>query len=695
VLAHTNFFLSLLLHPGARYGFEGNETSGQVIYPIPQWDYDCSMGLNIINESLPLDPPAYNGTVMDPLMDMTRTETTICTLEDGRQPCDSQLCLVLSRIPNTTLYPVCCAWDVPLTMPSSDDIGEGDTSDIVAVFLTIRQGQEMMKSNLLGRQVVIESRGKAFNVSYLFMWVLGTLVVSGASWYAAGDYHRFGIKLAAYREKVSRALHNRNSRTPISPEPVAGHRHTNRSNNLHADQQHLSRSSRRHDPNFANNNSGQSAERDDQRRNTDPKPDVESAYGDYYDETNDTKSRKKKKSKKVANKQHPNHQKKRNVKDQEEVSLHSIPPRRNKKKDGEESRPVFSINFGRRDNDNVANGVDTNTRRAPSRAVNNNNTDIGDDPELPELPARESARMKAFEMNQWHVLIFIVTASLLLILLFFFQFYTIIFVIYGIGCAGAISYLVFNPFVTWFFPKFGDEVVEELNKKVICGLNGFDVMSQLAAYVWAAIWLWFGITKYLPETNAFFWLTMDVFGICFCILTASLLKLNSIKIATLLMVAIFIYDIFFVFITPFITGGDSIMLTVAGGGGGATGWEDYCYRYQDDRDCKGINFLPMLLMLPKVNDFANRAVILGLGDIILPGFLLAFCARHDEACRLVDANMTNTGVDVPHKWYQGFFFPMVVAYCIGLLIAFGAVLAMEQGQPGMSCPLCEALWWNL
>lgn len=649
----------------ARYNFEGNDTSGKVLYPIPKWDYDCLQGSNTINESIPLDPPAYNGSVLDPLMDMTKADTSICTLQEGRQTCESQLCLAISRIPNSTLYRVCCAWDVPLTMPKANDTKELDTDDIVALFLTIRQGQEITNNDLLGRQVLIKSRGQVFNITYLFMWGLGTVVVAGASWYAASDYRSFGIKLAAYKERINRNA-VRNTQEQNRPHQVIV-------------------SDDRVDVTSNETGSTVAKVKNHKRSSNDLAHDIERDDSHFCYESNDSSQKKQSrtKQKKTPDQHNTSHKRKGGTKDQEVISLHSIPPSRTQNQtdnSSAESRPVFVLNF-RRDTGDYS-GEDRNTRRSHQLAANNQPLDNADEAELPELPVRESGRMKAFEMNQWHVLIFIVTASLLLILLFFFQFYTVIFVIYGIGCAGAISYLVFNPFVTWFFPKFGDEVVEEMNKKVICGLNGFDVTSQLAAYVWAAIWIWFGITKYRPETNPFFWLSMDLFGICFCFVTMSILKLNSIKIATLLMVAIFLYDIFFVFITPFLTGGDSIMLTVAGGGG-ASGWEDYCYRYPDDRECRGITFLPMLLLLPKVNDFADRSVILGLGDIILPGFLMGFCARHDEACRLVDAHLPNSGVDGPRTWYQGFFFPMVIAYSIGLLIAFLAVLGMEQGQPAL------------
>ena len=44
--------------------------------------------------------------------------------------------------------------------------------------------------------------------------------------------------------------------------------------------------------------------------------------------------------------------------------------------------------------------------------------------------------------------------------------------------------------------------------------------------------------------------------------------------------------------------------------------EIFCYKYPDERSCKGIGFLPMLFMFPQVNDYANTSVILGLGDIV-------------------------------------------------------------------------------
>lgn len=66
----------------------------------------------------------------------------------------------------------------------------------------------------------------------------------------------------------------------------------------------------------------------------------------------------------------------------------------------------------------------------------------------------------------------------------------------------------------------------------------------------------------------------------------------------------------------------------------------------------------------------------------MPGFLLGFAARYDEAARIL-GNHANIDIYVPNKWYQGYFFPCCVAYAVGLLLANVAVVLMETGQPAL------------
>lgn len=135
---------------------------------------------------------------------------------------------------------------------------------------------------------------------------------------------------------------------------------------------------------------------------------------------------------------------------------------------------------------------------------------------------------------------------------------------------------------------------------------------------------------------------MDIFGACFCILALSMVKLSSIKIATMLLVAVFFYDIFFVFLTPLFMG-QSVMITVAKGGSTGVGGDDFCVKYPDDKDCTGIDFLPMLLAVPRINDYRGGMALLGLGDIVckwptfdtfsLPPFRLLISSATLSQCR--------------------------------------------------------------
>ena len=105
-----------------------------------------------------------------------------------------------------------------------------------------------------------------------------------------------------------------------------------------------------------------------------------------------------------------------------------------------------------------------------------------------------------------------------------------------------------------------------------------------------------------------------------------------------LLSGLFFYDIFWVFFTP-------VMVTVA----------------------KSFDAPIKLLFLKSVtSDGKPTFSMLGLGDIVLPGLLVAFAARCD-ACAL-----------------QRRYFPlMVCGYAVGLAMANVAVAYFAQGQPAL------------
>ena len=112
--------------------------------------------------------------------------------------------------------------------------------------------------------------------------------------------------------------------------------------------------------------------------------------------------------------------------------------------------------------------------------------------------------------------------------------------------------------------------------------------------------------------------------------------------------------------------------------------------------------------------------MLGLGDIILPGLLISFAARYDSAIALVrkcsqtssirsggnvaDSDETDLGGGgeatnessgsssrryhyhlgrVIKALFHGYFGPLMIAYAIGLMIAYIVVWTTKRGQPAL------------
>uniref|UniRef100_A0A8C9PRH8 Signal peptide peptidase-like 2A n=1 Tax=Spermophilus dauricus TaxID=99837 RepID=A0A8C9PRH8_SPEDA len=116
------------------------------------------------------------------------------------------------------------------------------------------------------------------------------------------------------------------------------------------------------------------------------------------------------------------------------------------------------------------------------------------------------------------------------------------------------------------------------------------------------------------------------------------------------------YDVFFVFITPFITkNGESIMVELAAGPFGNT------------------EKLPVVIKIPKLIYFSIMHVcllpvsLLGFGDIIVPGLLVAYCRRFD----------VQTGSS------SIYYISSIIAYAVGMILTFVVLTLMKRGQPAL------------
>jgi len=300
---------------------------------------------------------------------------------------------------------------------------------------------------------------------------------------------------------------------------------------------------------------------------------------------------------------------------------------------------------------------------------------------------------ETLELTESHALGFVFFSAAGLLTLFYLKIYSFVKVMYGFSCCNAMVTVIFGPLYSRIFRKFRvrDSVAFSTATCEIGVVTYTTLLAAITSYSLGAVWMYIAFTVHHPDSITFFWVMQDVMGACVCITFLSVIKLNSIKVATMLLIAAFFYDIFFVFITPYLTkGGKSIMIDVATGGGPPKADPAWCEKYPDEKDCQGGDLLPMLLTVPRLFDYAGGSSLLGLGDIVLPGLLLSFGARYDEAKRFIGAQRDGGGRaprgnhrEICPESKGGYFIPLIVAYAVGLLMANTAVYVMQMGQPAL------------
>ncbi|KAF2315299.1 hypothetical protein GH714_038757 [Hevea brasiliensis] len=142
-----------------------------------------------------------------------------------------------------------------------------------------------------------------------------------------------------------------------------------------------------------------------------------------------------------------------------------------------------------------------------------------------------------------------------------------------------------------------------------------------------------------------------IMGIALIITVLQIVHVPNLKVGTVLLSCAFLYDIFWVFVSK-LWFKESVMIVVARG------------------DKSGEDGIPMLLKIPRMFDPWGGYSIIGFGDIILPGLLVAFALRYDW---LTKKNLR-----------AGYFLWAMTAYGLGLLITYIALNMMDgHGQPAL------------
>ncbi len=151
-----------------------------------------------------------------------------------------------------------------------------------------------------------------------------------------------------------------------------------------------------------------------------------------------------------------------------------------------------------------------------------------------------------------------------------------------------------------------------------------------------------------------YWALNNVLGICFCMQGIERLSLGTYKIGAILLVGLFFYDIFWVF-------GTDVMVTVA-------------------KNLDGpIKLLFPRSLIPSEETGKIELSLLGLGDIVIPGFFLSLLLRFDAE----NAKMPTTKVDIYESFPKPYFYSALIAYFIGLGVTLFVMIYFQAAQPAL------------
>ncbi|WRX18923.1 PA domain - like 4 [Theobroma cacao] len=282
---------------------------------------------------------------------------------------------------------------------------------------------------------------------------------------------------------------------------------------------------------------------------------------------------------------------------------------------------------------------------------------------LDEIPdTRHVASGGIVDINTTSAVLFVVVASCFLVMLYKLMSYWFVEILVVLFCIGGVEGLqtCLVALLSRWFKHAGESYIK---------VPFFGALSYLTlavspfciafAVVWAVYrnvsFAWIGqdilitTTIYLDGYETYG--LVQIHGIALIITVLQIVHVPNLKVGTVLLSCAFLYDIFWVFVSKKLFH-ESVMIVVARG------------------DKSGEDGIPMLLKIPRMFDPWGGYSIIGFGDILLPGLLIAFSLRYDWL-----ANKTLRA---------GYFLWAMFAYGLGLLITYVALNLMDgHGQPAL------------
>ncbi|MFS8027068.1 putative aminopeptidase [Helianthus anomalus] len=258
----------------------------------------------------------------------------------------------------------------------------------------------------------------------------------------------------------------------------------------------------------------------------------------------------------------------------------------------------------------------------------------------------ESSRSSGVvDINTTSAVLFVVIASCFLIMLYKLMSYWFIEVLVVLFAIGGVEGLQTCLVALLSCFRCFDHAAQTFVKVPFLGAVSYLTLSVSPFCVtFAVVWA-------VYRRISFAWIGQDILGIALIVTVIQIIRVPNLKVGTVLLSCAFLYDIFWVFVSKWWFH-ESVMIMVARG------------------DKSGEDGIPMLLKIPRMFDPWGGYSIIGFGDIILPGLLVAFSLRYDW--------LSNKSLRA------GYFLWAMLAYGLGLLITYVALNLMDgHGQPAL------------
>jgi len=213
--------------------------------------------------------------------------------------------------------------------------------------------------------------------------------------------------------------------------------------------------------------------------------------------------------------------------------------------------------------------------------------------------------------------------------------------------------------------------------KISCGFAGRFTYAELLSVSISilVVWVWI-MTGH--------WLLMDAMGMGLCVAFIAFVRLPSLKVSTLLLSGLLLYDVFWVFFSQYVFSANVMVRVATRPADNPVGAMARRLHIggQMARNAPRLS-LPGKLVFPSAHNSGHFSM-LGLGDIVMPGLLLCFVMRYDAYKRAQAQKMADAGIPLPNSWYRiSYFHCSLFGYFLGLLTATISSEVFKAAQPAL------------